>query len=178
MRYKGRCFRGHDPGWSFAPLSGEGARRTGGRFNRVGRAALYLATEYDTAIAECTHGFARRMPPLTLCDYDVDVDPVADLTTERGRSELGVSLDDLACPWLALAEAGAPIPSRDIAERIGKDGFAGMQVPAFFPGAQPRHINLVLWRWGDQLPTRVRVHDPDRRLPRNRKSWTDLPPRA
>lgn len=172
MRYQGRCFRGHDPSWSFDPIAGTGAERRGGRFNRVGRAALYLATEHDTAIGECTHGFARRMPPLTLCEYDVDVDPVADLTTDQARSAHAVALDDLACPWLRLRDEGAAIPSHDVAERLERDGFAGMLAPSFFPGAQPRHVNLILWRWGDRLPTLVRVHDPDRRLPRNRKSWT------
>ena len=152
-------------------MSGEGARLIGGRFNRVGRAAFYLATEYDTAIGECTQGFARRMPPLTLCDYDVDVDPVADLSDDRGRADHGVSLDDLACPWLALALAGTPVSSRDVAERLELENFAGMLVPTFFPGAQSRHVNLVLWQWGDDRPRLVQVYDPDRRLPRNRKSW-------
>src|SRR3546814_8235131 len=29
LRFEGRCFRGHDPAWSFSPVSGEGAAITG-----------------------------------------------------------------------------------------------------------------------------------------------------
>ncbi|MFV0302812.1 MAG: RES family NAD+ phosphorylase [Paracoccus sp. (in: a-proteobacteria)] len=46
MRYRGECFRAHNPRWSFEPLSGEGARRHGGRFNPPGVPALYLSTTY------------------------------------------------------------------------------------------------------------------------------------
>ena len=36
-------FRAHNPLWSFQPLSGAGAARAGGRFNRIGTPALYLS---------------------------------------------------------------------------------------------------------------------------------------
>ena len=72
MIYRGRAYRGHDPYWSFAPTSGEGARLTGGRFNRKGDAALYLSLDPMTAVMEITQGFTNRLPPITLCEYDVD----------------------------------------------------------------------------------------------------------
>jgi len=31
--------------------------------------------------------------------------------------------------------------------------------------------NLVLWRWGPDLPHRISVDDPSGRLPRNQLSW-------
>lgn len=171
MRFQGRCFRGHNPEWSFSPTSGEGARITGGRFNRKGKATLYLATAYDTAIGECTQGFANRIPPLTLCEYDVDCRPVADLTGEAERMALGVALGDLSCPWKQLWERGEPVPSWQVAERLEADGFIGILVPSFFVGAEERHVNLVLWDWSDAVPKMVRVHDPEGRLPKNRTSW-------
>ena len=171
VRFQGRCFRGHDPGWSFSPTSGEGARITGGRFNPPGKAALYLATRFDTAVGECTQGFANRVPPLTLCEYDVDCDPVADLSTGAGRKSNKVKLSALACPWKELMAKSEPVPSWQVAADLEGRGFAGMLVPSFFVGATPSHVNLVLWRWSDTLPTLVKVHDPSSRLPRDRKSW-------
>jgi len=116
-------------------------------------------------------GFANRIPPLTLCEYDVDCEPVADLSTDAARAALSVTLSDLACPWLRLMEDGKPVPSWEVAERMEGQGFVGMVVPSFFPGAGAKHVNLVLFKWGDEPPTLVRVHDPKQRLPRNRRSW-------
>jgi RES domain-containing protein len=171
LRFQGRCFRCHDPGWSFSPTSGEGARLKGGRFNRPGKPALYLSTAYDTAVGECTQGFANRVPPLTLCDYDVDCDPIADLSTRSARATQSVSIEDLACPWMKLMEDGNPVPSWAVAERMEAHGFVGLLVPSFFPGAEARHVNLILFKWSNDPPTMVRVFDPSDRLPKDRKSW-------
>jgi hypothetical protein len=32
-------------------------------------------------------------------------------------------------------------------------------------------VNLVLWRWEDELPHMVRVHDPSNQLPLDQASW-------
>lgn len=171
MRFEGRCFRGHDPGWSFSPISGEGAKITGGRFNPPGKAMLYLATSIETAIGECMQGFANRMPPLTICEYDVDCEAIADLSTGAGRKALKVVLKALSCPWKELMAKGKPVPSWEVAADLEAQGFAGMLVPSFFAGATAKHINLVLWDWSDAPPNMVKVHDPSARLPRDRKSW-------
>ena len=42
MRFRGIVYRAHNPQWSWTPLSGEGARRRGGRLNRRGVPALYM----------------------------------------------------------------------------------------------------------------------------------------
>ena len=59
-----------------------------------------------TAVNECTQGFGRRLHPLTMCEYDVDCTPVADLRTEADRAALEVALADLACGWLTCLRAG------------------------------------------------------------------------
>lgn len=145
----------------------------GGRFNPEGKAAFYLALKPETAIAECMQGFAHRIPPITLCDYDVDCEPVADLGNEEGRAAHNVTMAELGCPWLALMLDGKEVPSHEIAVRLQSEGYAGVLVPSFAPGARPDDLNLVLWQWGPELPTRVRLFDPDKRLPKNRKSWAD-----
>ena len=79
MKFKGTVYRAHNPRWAFSPLSGEGAARTGGRFNRPGVLALYTSLTLETAVREAAQGFARKLDPLTLCSYDVDCADIADL---------------------------------------------------------------------------------------------------
>jgi RES domain-containing protein len=171
MRFVGRCYRGHDPMWSFSPLSGEGAAKTGGRFNRPGEPTLYLSLSIMTAVGECTQGLGRRLLPLTMCEYDIDCTPVADLRTEADRAALGVAMADLAGGWLVPLRAGRTAPSWRVADALKAEGYAGMLVPSFAPGAGAGDDNLILWRWGPDLPTRVAVFDPGGRLPRDQRSW-------
>ena len=52
MHFTGLLYRAHNPVWSREPLSGEGAARFGGRFNRIGRIALYTSLAPETALRE------------------------------------------------------------------------------------------------------------------------------
>ena len=172
MRFVGRCYRGHDPTWSFSPLSGEGAAKTGGRFNRKGRPTLYLSLDVMTSVGECTQGLTQRQLPLTMCEYDVDCEPVADLRDSAGHDRHGITLAELGCAWLRHLRDGEDAPSWLVAERLEADGFVGMLAPSFVPHATAANCNLILWRWGPDLPTRVVVFDPTGRLPRDQLSWT------
>lgn len=171
MRFTGRCYRGHDPMWSFSPISGEGAAKTGGRFNRKGEPTLYLSLDVMTAFGECTQGLTQRLHPLTMCEYDVDCDPVADLRTDAERHKLGVSLADIGCAWLSYQRNGQDAPSWLVADRLKVEGFAGLLAPSFVPNATQVNCNLILWRWSDRLPAKVIVFDPSNRLPRDQSSW-------
>lgn len=171
MRFQGRCYRGHDPAWSFTPLSGEGAAITGGRFNRKGEPTLYLSLDIITAVGECTQGFSRRLQPLLMCEYDVDCADIADLRDDAGLNKHGVAWDEIACGWLACQREGRDAPSWLVVDRLRSGGHSGIIVPSFVPGAAATHNNLVLWRWGSDLPHRVNVYDPSGRLPKNQLSW-------
>lgn len=171
MRFKGRCYRGHDPAWSFSPLSGEGAAIRGGRFNRKGEPALYLSLDVMTAVGECTQGLTQRLHPLTMCEYDVDCEGIADLRAESSRSRFRVKLEDLACAWLSFQLAGKEAPSWQVADRLKAAGHVGIVVPSFVPGTTDASNNLVLWTWGPRRPHRVDVYDPSGRLPQNQLSW-------
>ena len=50
-------------------------------------------------------------------------------------------------------------------------GHAGILVPSFARGTKPDAFNIVLWKWGPDLPHKVAVHDPSGRLPKNQLSW-------
>jgi len=144
----------------------------GGRFNAKGASALYLALTIDGMFAEMGHGFPHRFRPLTVCSYDVDVDDLADLRDDVHRKANNVRLAELACPWkLDLSEGRAPA-SWMLAERLLNSGHSGILVPSFAHGAKPDMANLVLWKWGPDLPHKVEVHDPGNRLPRNQTSWS------
>lgn len=172
MKFVGRCYRGHDPEWSFSPISGEGAARIGGRFNRRGEPRLYLSLDIMTAFGECTQGFTHRMLPLTMCEYDVDCEGIADLRDDAGRHAHGVTWDELDCSWLKALRDGKEAPSWLVVDKLSQAGNNGMLVPSFVPRATTANCNLVLWRWGPDLPHRVTVYDPSGRLPKNQLSWS------
>ena len=173
MRFTGRCFRAHDPAWSFTPIAGSGASITGGRFNRKGEPTLYLSLDVMTAFTEVTQGFTHRLQPLTMCEYDVDCEDIADLRGDEARAAAKVDRNQLGCAWLDFLLAGKQAPSCLISDRLKAAGYCGILVPSFAVGATDANLNLVLWRWGPDLPHRVDVYDPSGRLPRNQLSWPD-----
>jgi RES domain-containing protein len=171
LKWKGTCYRAHDPKWAWTPISGDGAAAKGGRFNPIGTPALYLALSVEGMLVEMGHGFAHRFDPLTICAYSVDVDDIADLRTESGRAAEKIDLAAMACPWAYGLASGRPPASWEIAKRLIAKGAAGILAPSFATGARPDMANLVLWRWGPEPPHMVEVHDPTGRLPKDQSSW-------
>ena len=157
--------------WAFSPLSGDGAKVHGGRFNPRGTPALYLALTVSGIFLEMGHGFAHRFDPLTVCTYDVDVEDVVDLRDDASRRRNGIALADLGCAWLDDAKHGREPASWRVAKELIAQDTAGMLVPSFANGATSAMNNLVLWKWGAGRPHRVEVHDPSGRLPKNQLSW-------
>jgi RES domain-containing protein len=172
LRFRGEAFRAHDPNWSWTPLSGAGAALKGRRFNWPGLETLYLSLSFKTAFREVSAGFAHRLTPYVLCSYDLDCEDVADLRTDGARAEHGVALDDLACAWGDALIAGREPASWAVVRRLLVEGCAGALVPSFTNGATPDDQNLVLWRWGPDLPHKVAVYDPTGKLPKNQLSWS------
>lgn len=159
MRFRGLAYRAHNPQWSWVPLSGDGARLHGGRFNRRGVPALYTSLAPWTAIREA-QPLGRPMQPLTLCAYEVDTEPVFDAMDDERLRVLGVAEADLACPtWEAEMLAGSVPATQALADRLIAAGYVGMQVRSFAAGAGPEDRNLVVWKWGDRLPARILLID-------------------
>ena len=129
-----------------------------------GQEALYLSLSPITALAECTQGFAARMLPLTLVEYDIDCADIIDLTDPAMRAAEGVARDDMACAWLTFQRSGKIAPSQTLARSLIKKGYSGALVPSFVPGIAEGSTNLVLWRWGDRVLNKVAVYDPENRL--------------
>ena len=167
MRFRGEGFRAHDPNWAWTPLSGAGAALRGRRFNWPGLETLYLSLSFSTVFREVSAGFAHRLTPYVLCSYEVDCEDITDLRSDEGRAAAGVELGDLACAWADALIAGREPASWRAVRRLLSDGQAGALVPSFANGATPSDQNLVLWRWGPDLPHRVKVYDPTGSLPTN-----------
>jgi RES domain-containing protein len=171
VKFTGLVYRAHNPRWSFAPISGDGAARYGGRFNPIGVPALYTSRRMETAWLEAQQGFPFKVQPLTICAYDVDCDGVVDLGDDASCQAHGVDPADLACPWEDIASHGGEPPTWRVARALAAEGRAGVIVPSFAPGAGPSDRNVVFWKWSDTPPHRVRVIDDEKRLPRDGRSW-------
>ncbi|HJS86433.1 MAG TPA: RES domain-containing protein [Acetobacteraceae bacterium] len=171
MRLVRTVYRAHNPKWAFAPESGEGAALTGGRFNSRGMKALYTSLRFETAWLEAQQAFPFKAQPLTLCSYDVDCNDVLDLTDPAVLTARSIAPSDLACAWKDLETRGIRPPSWLVAERLSRDGVAGIVVPSYAHGATAADVNVVFWNWGTTLPHRVRVIDDEYRLPKDARSW-------
>jgi RES domain-containing protein len=125
----------------------------------------------ETAWLEAQQGFAFKAQPMTLCGYDVDCADLADLTDPGACAALGITPEDLSCPWEFLVAMGLVPPSWTVADRLLASGHSGIQVRSFAPGATGRDINVVFWDWARIPPHQVRIIDDERRLPRNDLSW-------
>jgi len=93
------CYRVISPAYASTPLSGMGAARQGGRFNRPDQEALYLSLDESTALAE----YKQDNPwlrPGTICTFFINGLHVADLSAGFD-SERWPPLWVRFCPGLA-----------------------------------------------------------------------------
>lgn len=160
IRFAGTVYRALNPVWQAQPLSGEGARRHGGRFNRKGRAALYTACDVQTALAEVGQ-VGRPLQPTTVVSYAAELPDVFDGTDPAALAAAGIDTAILgADDWRMLMLMAGSAPTQDLAERLIAEGFRAMLTSSFAASAQPGARNLVLWDWDGML----RINDGEGRL--------------
>ena len=165
MRYAGPLYRAINPVYARDPLSGEGARRFGGRFNARGTPALYTSLSPHTALRESSQ--MGTLQPTVLVGYEADLEPVFDATSADALEGRGASLDLLSAPtWRDEMSGGRSARTQTFAADLVADGFAGLLVRSFARGASPDDLNLVLFRWTDRAPARLVVVDDEGRLSR------------
>ena len=162
-RFIGRVYRAHHPMWAGDALSGMGAARHGGRFNRVGTPALYTSRDPMTAWAEAQQAFPFKPQPMTLVAYDVDCERLVDLTRPSVLRQLGSTPADLACGWEGLADLGIEPPTWMLADRLIGENVSGVVAPSYAPGAGAGATNVVFWR--TEGACRVEAIDDFHRLP-------------
>ncbi len=160
-------YRAHTPEWASQPLSGGGASKHGGRLNRPGVHALYLADSMESAIAEYQQ-LDPLMPPCTLVTYRVTLGAVVDFRAGYAPNLWSPLWQELSCNWrrMALIERTEP-PSWVLADQVLSEGHAGV----LFPAQRSSGVNLVIYLDALTPPDSVTVHDPDAKLPRDRSSW-------
>jgi len=98
----------------YEPLSGEGARLNGGRFNPPGGfPVLYLCRTRPCAVAELRHMGDRQaiglegLLPRVVYRYEIELTRVLDLTLDTVRQAVGVGSEVLAGPdWTVCQELG------------------------------------------------------------------------
>lgn len=125
---------------------------------------MYLSFSSATAVREVSPYF-RRMQPLVLCAYEVDINPVFDALDPNERATQAVSQLELDCPtWRDEMFSGKVPASQALADRLMASGFAGMRVGSYALGATEQDVNLVLWQWDSELPCKVKLIDDENRL--------------
>ena len=149
-----RFWRILSPRWQGAPLSGAGAARHGGRWNRPGVPALYMSETIETAFAEYQQELGVR--PGTFVAYEVSDARIADLTDGRAMRR-----EDLIGPWKEAAFVqGVDSVTWALADDL-RPLVDGVRVPsARLPGG----VNLVLWRWNEAGGPTITVLDPNLEL--------------
>jgi RES domain-containing protein len=163
FRYQGLLYRAINPVHAREPLSGEGARRHGGRFNPRGLPALYTSCSVMTAVREANQ--IGTLQPTTLVAYEADIGPLFDAADPAVLAARRLTAADLAGDdWRARMRAEGEAPSQRLARALIEEGYAGMQVMSFAAGSAPTDLNLVLWTWGPRLPARLRLVDDEGRL--------------
>lgn len=163
MHYRGLLYRALNPIWAREPLSGEGARRFGGRFNPKGTPALYTALSIMTAIREANQ--IGTLQPTTLVAYQANLEPIFDATDAKALHGYGLGPDELpADDWRVQMRADGKAPTQLLAEQLIRDGYAGMQVRSFAKGATDADLNIVLWTWDGEPPAQLALVDDEGRL--------------
>ena len=146
MRYRGPLYRALNPGWARDPLSGEGARRFGGRFNPRGTPALYTSTTIMAAVREANQ--IGTLQPTTLVSYETDIAPIFDAEDAAALASFVMTPEMIAAnDWRTRMTRDGIAPSQEFARRLIAAGHAGMRVRSFARGAGPEDINIVLWAW-------------------------------
>jgi RES domain-containing protein len=162
------AYRMHAPKWAVAPTSGTGAAKHGGRANRVGVSAIYLALDVETAVLEYQQ-ISPLMPPGTLVSYQLSIDPVADFSGGYQADRWAALWEDFYCDWRSswFNQRIEP-PSWIVGDEVIAAGAKGI---LFRSRLAAEGLNLVLYT--DQLGPidRLDVYDPQHALPKDQSSW-------
>lgn len=163
LRYEGKLYRALNPVYAREPLSGRGAELYGGRFNRKGMPALYTSLSIMTALREANQ--VGNLQPTTLVSCDADIEQVFD--SRDGKALLAYQMDAAALAdttWRDHMNKAGEARTQAFARRLLDNGYAGLLVRSFAPGATHEDLNLVLWRWGPEPPSRLHLIDDENRL--------------
>lgn len=146
------------PAYAGTPMSGMGAARRGGRFNRPGQEALYLSADDATALAE----YKQDNPwiqPGTICTFFIRQLRVADFSAGFDPGLWPAVWADFAIDWRAgWFDKSIEPPTWYMADDVVAAGLDGILFPS---QARPGGTNLVIYRSSERSASQLRVYDPD-----------------
>ena len=165
--------RAFTPRWAHAPESGAGAALAGGRFNRPGVEARYLAATPETALAEY-QGESPLLAPATLVTFLVTAKNVVDISGGYDPRHWTPIWAEAHGNWKGMAFLeGVEPPSWVIGDIVRDAGYPGILYRSVRHGDG---ICLVLFPATDEVAGfSARVHDPSASLPRDDSSWRSDP---
>jgi len=162
------AYRMHHPRWAVAPTSGAGAGQHGGRANRPGVEALYLALDIATAVREYQQ-LSPLLPPGTLVSYQVTAAEIVDFRDGFDAERWAPLWQDFHCDWRELwFNQRIEPPSWVIGDQAIASGAKGILFPSsLIEGG----TNLVLYPQTFAVTDLIKVFDPGEALPKNPSSW-------
>lgn len=169
---KGTYYRLHSPKWAHEPASGAGAAKHGGRLNRPGVQALYLAADVQTAVAEFQQQ-SSLLAPGTLVSYSVSLSNVVDFSQGYEPAAWDPIWQDFFCEWRKLALNQIEPPSWVISDLVQGTAFQGVLFPS---SAHHGGINLVVYPARLTASDKLAPIDPRGDLPKDQSSWRTSPP--
>jgi RES domain-containing protein len=100
-----------------------------------------------------------------LIAYQADIEPVFDAADAKALEQYGFSPIELAASdWRDQVNEQRSSATQRLAQQLVAEGYAGLRVRSFARGTEADVFNLVLWSWGDSLPTLLQVIDDENRL--------------
>ena len=163
MHFNGLLYRALNPIYAAVPLSGEGAKRYGGRFNSKGTAALYTSLSPETAIRE-SNQVGSLQPTMLVC-YEANINRVFDTGNSSLLRKYSLSTEQLATDnWRDQMNTGRHSTTQIFTQQLIEEGYAGLLVRSYAVGTTERDRNLVLWCWTNDDSATLQVIDDENRL--------------
>jgi RES domain-containing protein len=160
-------YRALTPRWAYLPESGAGAALAGGRFNRPGVEARYLAQTPEVALLEYQQELPL-LPPATVATYLVTAEAVIDFSGGYVENTWSPIWKEAYCNWKGLAFLDKVEPPSwvlgDLARAANAAGILYRSVH------DPSVLCIVLYPELSRQFT-APVFDPKGDLPSNADSW-------
>lgn len=166
--FRGEIYRSASPKYATSRdlVTGEGAKRFGGRWNPAGVAAVYGSLTPQTALEETlAHARYYGLPintsmPRTFVAIHVELSRVLDLTSGGNRQSLRVSeWRMLECDWRAECDAGREPITQQIGRLAAETGLEAILVRS---SADDSGSNLVVFPDNLSKASCLSVVSPDR----------------
>lgn len=171
IRFRQKIYRSAAPKYATTSdlLTGEGARRFGGRWNTAGVAAIYGSLTPQCALEETlAHARYYGLPintsmPRTFVAIEARLSQVLDLTDGSMRQSLRISERRLLeCDWRADCTVGR-VP---ITQQVGQfAALAGLEAILVRSAADVSGLNLVVFPENLRSTSRIEIVSPDRLTP-------------